>query len=401
MTRNNRVLQLGVAGLGRAFTLMLPTFVADNRVRLVAATDPRTEACQRFAQDFRARTHASVEELCDDPNVEAVYIATPHQDHARHVEIAAARGKHVLVEKPMAITLDECRRMVAVAQKAGVTLIVGHSHSFNKPILRTREIIASGAVGNVKMITAINFTDFLYRARRPEELVTEQGGGVIFSQAAHQIDVVRLTGGGRVRTVRAMTGSWDPARPTEGAYSVLLGFEDGAFATATYSGYGHFDSDEFTGGIGELGNTKDPQAYGAARRALKAATTAADEARLKAARNYGGANYVTPPPRALRHQHFGVLVVSCERGDLHPLPNGVMIYGDAEQRLDELPAPAIPRVEVIDELYDAVVSGKLPVHSGEWALATTEVLLAMLQSARDSKDIALRHQVAVTQGAHP
>ncbi len=399
MTDSARTLRLGVAGLGRAFTIMLPTFMADRRVRLVAAADPRAEALDKFAQDFQGRPHASVEQLCDDPDVEAVYIATPHQDHARHVEIAAARGKHVLVEKPMAITLDEGRRMVTAAQKADVTLIVGHSHSFNKPILRTREIIASGAVGRVKMITAINFTDFLYRARRPEELVTERGGGVIFSQAAHQIDVVRLIGGGRVRTVRAMTGSWDPARPTEGAYSVLLGFEDGAFATATYSGYGHFDSDEFTGGIGELGNTKDPQVYGAARRALQSVSSADDEARLKAARNYGGANYAAPPPRTLLHQHFGFLVASCERGDLRPLPNGVMIYGDAEQRLDELPAPAIPRVEVIDEFYNAVASGKPAVHSGEWALATTEVCLAMLQSARDNKDIALHYQVAVTEGA--
>ena len=84
-----------------------------------------------------------------------------------------------------------------------VVLVVGHSHSFNAPILRTREIIESGAYGAPRMISALNFTDFLYRPRRPEELDTAQGGGVIFSQAAHQIDIVRLLGGGRVRSVRA------------------------------------------------------------------------------------------------------------------------------------------------------------------------------------------------------
>ena len=103
--------------------------------------------------------------------------------------------------------------MIAAARSAGVQLVVGHSHSFDRPIRRTREIIASGAVGAPRMITALNFTDFLYRPRRPEELVTEQGGGVVFSQAAHQIDIVRLLGGGRVRSVRASTGAWDPARP--------------------------------------------------------------------------------------------------------------------------------------------------------------------------------------------
>ncbi len=62
--------------------------------------------------------------------------------------IAAAQGKHVLVEKPMAITLDECRAMIEAVRKAGVQLVVGHSHSFNAPILRTRELIDSGEFGS-------------------------------------------------------------------------------------------------------------------------------------------------------------------------------------------------------------------------------------------------------------
>src|SRR5438309_1422533 len=214
-----RRLRLGVAGLGRAFTLMLPTLLADPRIELVAAADPRPEATQRFAADFGARTYASLEALCADPNVEAVYIATPHQCHAAHVVVAAACGKHALVEKPMAITLEECARMIEAAERAKVHLIVGHSHSFDRPILRTREIIDGGTVGAVRMITAQYYTDFLYRPRRPEELKTERGGGVVFSQGAHQIDIVRLLGGGRVRSVRAMTGAWDPRRATEGAYA--------------------------------------------------------------------------------------------------------------------------------------------------------------------------------------
>lgn len=103
-----RQLRMGVAGLGRAFTLMLPTLSSDPRVKLVAATDPRREACERFGADFRGQIHATVEDLCADDEVEVVYVATPHQHHARHVQAAAARGKHVLVEKPMAVTLGEC-----------------------------------------------------------------------------------------------------------------------------------------------------------------------------------------------------------------------------------------------------------------------------------------------------
>ena len=388
MSASERKLRLGVAGLGRAFSVMLPTF-ADPRVALVAGADPRREARDRFAADSSARACATVEELCADPAVEVVYVATPHQFHARHAILAARHGKHVLVEKPMALTLEDCAAMIAAAQAAKVKLIVGHSHSFDAPILRTRELIASGAFGAVRMINAFNYTDFLRRPRRPEELDTTQGGGAVFNQAAHQVDIVRLLGGGLVRSVRAATGAWDAARPTEGAYAALLGFAGGAFASLTYAGYGHFDSDEFQGWTGEMGQRKDPDA----RKPPQHFASRDEEAAFKAARNYGGADW-RPVGAAASHQHFGTVIVSCERADLRPLPDGVMIYRDGTARLDPLPPPALPRAEVIDELYAAVVHGRPPLHDGASAMATLEVCLAILRSAREGRDIELTRQVA-------
>jgi phthalate 4,5-cis-dihydrodiol dehydrogenase len=402
-----RRVRLGVAGLGRAFTLMLPSLSAHPGVELAAAADPRQEARERFAADFHARTYATVEELCADDSVEAVYVATPHQHHARHAVLAARGGKHVLVEKPMAISLEEAEAMIAAAREGGVHLVVGHSHSFDTPILRTLAIVESGELGAVRMITALNFTDFLYRPRRPEELDTAAGGGVVFSQAAHQVDVVRLLGGGLGKSVRAMTGAWDPHRGTEGAYSALLAFETGAFAALTYSGYGHFDSDEFCDWIGETGKLKNASAYGTARRALAALAGPGAEAEAKAARNYGGAGYAgfgADPAAGGElaagaaavpwHEHFGLVIVSCERGDVRPTPSSVMVYGDASQRTERLARPAVPRAEVLDELYAAARDDREPLHGGEWGLATLEVCIAMLRSARESRDVALTRQVA-------
>jgi phthalate 4,5-cis-dihydrodiol dehydrogenase len=395
-----RRLRVGVAGLGRAFTLMLPTLARDPRLELVAAADPRAEAVGRFAAEFGARAHPSVEALCADPGIDVVYVATPHACHAEHAALAASRGKHVLVEKPMAITLEECRRMIDAARTARTVLIVGHSHGFDRPILRARELIASGAFGALRMINAQYYTDFLYRPRRLEELDTAQGGGVVFSQGAHQVDIARLLGGGRVERVRAATGAWDRARPTEGAYAALLSFAGGAFASLVYSGYAHFDGDEFCGGVSELGRSKDADApaYGSARRALRRVASAADEAALKQARNYGGAEHgrrKADRTSAPAHEHFGLVLASCERADLRPLPNGVMIYGDEEARLEPLPAPEIPRTEVVDELYAAIVHGRAPLHDGRWAMATLEVCLAILASAERGAEVKLEHQVAV------
>ena len=388
-TASERKLRIGVAGLGRAFAVMLPTFKADPRVSLVAAADTRAEARQRFAEEFSANAYTTVEELCADPAVEVIYVATPHQWHARHAALAAQHRKHLLIEKPMALTLQECAAIIDAARSAGVHLVVGHSHSFDAPVRHLRGLIDSGRYGNARMINAINYTDYLYRPRRPEELDTALGGGAIFNQAAHQVDIVRLLGGGRVASVRAATGAWDRTRPTEGAYAALLTFESGAFASLTYSGYGNFDSDEFQGWIGEMGQKKTPYA-GPPRHRFD---NQQDEVAFKNARNYGGPDFRPSAGQDLAHQNFGTLLVSCEHADLRALPNGVMVYQNGSAQLDPLPMPKIPRVEVIDELYDAVVMGQPPLHDGAWAMATLEVLLAILQSSREKSDVRLSHQV--------
>jgi phthalate 4,5-cis-dihydrodiol dehydrogenase len=389
-------LQLGIAGLGRAFTLMLPTLANDPRLQLVSATDPQALACAQFERDFGVSCDANFEALCANPKVQAIYIATPHQLHADQVEMAAAHGKHVMVEKPMALTLDECTRMIEACKRANVVLMVGHSHSFNAPILKAHQLIQSGAFGQVRMMHALNYTDFLYRPRRPEELDTQAGGGVIFSQAAHQIDIVRLLGGGRVNSVMAHTGAWDASRPTEGAYSALLGFENGAFASVSYNGYGHFDSDRWMDGVGELGQTKNWADHGIARQRLAHANTANEEAQLKAARNYGAAQWSGSKalPAQAQNQHFGPLIISCDHADLRPTSQGVWVDGHVDVKLEALQPPLLPRIEVIDEFYNAILHGTPVLHSGAWARATTAVSLAILTSAQSGQIQIPAHQVS-------
>jgi len=391
----NEPLKLGVIGLGRAFTLMVPTFASHPRIRMVAACDPRTDARQRFAAEFGAKVFEDPEALCADADVQAVYIASPHQFHVDHVKLAAKHRKHVLVEKPMALSLADCREMIEAARSARVKLLVGHSHSYDLPYLRARDMVRDGTYGRVRMINALNLTDFLYRPRRPEELDTKAGGGVVFSQAAHQVDIARLLAGTKAKSVRAFTGNWDTSRATEGAYTAQIKFEDGAFASLTYSGYAHFDTDELMGWSGELGQKRDGDAsYGRARRALRHAKNAAEEIEMKNARAYGHSGRdAFRIAGDVAHNHFGLFIVSCEKADLRPMPQGVIVYGDEGRHVEELPPPEIPRAEVADELYDAAILGKPPLHSGEWGLATLEICLAILSSAESGQEVALHHQI--------
>jgi phthalate 4,5-cis-dihydrodiol dehydrogenase len=392
-------LRLGVVGLGRGFTVLLPTLVFHPRLEIVAAADTRADARARFEADFGGAAYDSMEAMCAEADIDAVYIATPHPVHAENAIAAARAGKHVLVEKPMALSVGDCTRMIDAAATGGVQLLVGPSHSYDAPIVEARRIIESGAYGPVRLITGLNYTDFLYRPRRPDELDTASGGGVVYSQAAHHIDVARLLIGGMIETVYAKTGNYDPDRPTEGAYSVMLKFAGGAVANLTFSGYGHFDSDEFCDWRGETGGRKDPANYGAGRRVLQELGSSDAEATLKSDRAYGGrasAALPTKPPQGLSHEHFGLLVVSCAHADIRPMPSVVRVYADDEIVDHKLGQPAVPRAEVFDELCAVVLDGATPLHTGEWGRATFEACEAILQSAHEGREVRLSYQVPLS-----
>ena len=381
---------LGICGLGMAGGVMVRAAAAHSGYALRAAADPHPAPREAFARDFNASAYPDMERLAADPAVDVVYIATPHQFHAPHAIMAAERGKHVILEKPMALTLADCDAILAAVERNKVRLIVGHTHAFDPNVRAMRAIIAGGELGRLGMINAFNYTSYLYRPRRPEELDTAKGGGILFNQVPHQIDTVRLLAGGMATSVRAHTNVLDPARPTEAGCMALLQFESGAAASLTYGGYDYFDTDEWQFGVGESGTPK-PVAHGAARRAL---AQEKEESGLRTKTLAYGARKLDLP----KHQpHFGITIVTCAGGEIRASADGVLIYDRDCVREIALPrSEGMPgRQEVLDDMAVAIRTGKRPVHDGRWGKATVEVALAIQRSAREEREIALEHQVAV------
>lgn len=396
-THDDCVIRLGLVGLGGATSQILPSLRSHPALRIVAAADLRPEARERFAASFGAPAYADVEAMCKDPKVNSVYIATPHQWHKEHALIAAACGKHIIVEKPMALTLGDCDAMTQAAARHGVHLLVGHTHSFDPPVRRMREIIRSGVLGPLAMVNTWSYSNFLMRPRRQEELDTAQGGGVIYNQVPHQVDVVRLLGGGRVRSVRSMAWALEPGRPTEGSHLTFLQFEDGAAASLVFSGYDYFDTDEFHGWVGESGEEKLPGGHGTARASLRRFADASEEGAFKMAASMKSGYGETSQPARWHHLHCGVTIVSCARGDMRPSVDGVWVYDQHGRRELTVPrGPTFPdKSSVVDEMVQAIRTGVSPLHDGAWGKATMEVSLAILQSARERREITLVHQVPV------
>jgi phthalate 4,5-cis-dihydrodiol dehydrogenase len=394
-----RILKVAIAGLGVASTQILPAMERMPGIALVAAADPRPDARAAFAQRYGGRTYETVAALCADPEVEAIWVSTPNEYHCEHVITAAEHGKHVVVEKPMALSIAECERMVEAVERHGVKLLCGHTQSFNPAIRAMRRIIRSGQLGRLCALTTVMYTDWMLRPRMPQELDVALGGGVVYRQGPHQIDILRLLGGGLVRSVRAMTGQWMPERPAPGHYSAYLEFEDGTPAVAVYNGYGYFDTSELTWGIGERHYTPDERVQ--VRRWLR--TGARDEEQAKEAMRFGGQREGAFAHGALpedeRRQRlpgggtmFGVTIATCERGDIRQSATGLLVYSD--DGVTEVPVEgrSASRFSELQELYDAVTQNRPVYHDGRWGMATLEVCLAIMQSARERREIVLSHQ---------
>ena len=380
--------RIGIVGLGTAGRLLIPAIRAHSGMTLAAVADPAAAIAVEIGAREGVAALSDIESLVARPDVDAVYVATPTQLHAAHVRVAAAAGKHILCEKPMAASLAEAQAMIAAADAAGVVLMIGHSRSFDAPFHHMRALIEAGEIGRVRMILQLSYTDWVYRPRRPEELDPAQGGGVTYRQGAHQFDVIRLLGGGMVESVSASAFDFDPGRPTIGAHNVTLRFADGAIGTAIYNGYGTFSTAELGGGIDESGFVEDEAAIGAARRAFLGG--GADEAAAKRAR---AARSVKGP--APHHPMFGLTLASGELGDLRQAPDGLYRYGADGRTEIPVPLSPTPRDMVVAEFHDAVAGRRAPLHDGRWGLANLEICEAALAAARTGREIRLRHQVSV------
>jgi phthalate 4,5-cis-dihydrodiol dehydrogenase len=258
-----------------------------------------------------------------------------------------------------------------------------------------KQIIQSGRLGGLRAMHVWAYTDWMLRPRTAEELDISQGGGIPYRQGPHQIDTLRLLGGGMVRSVRGTIGQWFGGRSIPGYYSAFLEFEDGTPATLMHNGYGYFLASELV----PWGTNK--QRYTYEERALirkqlldgtRDENAAKDEMRIGGSQERvmfgqrGGRRLWVP-------NDLGILIVSCERGDIRQSQYGLFVYSQDGVEDVPLPEEGWSRRAELEEIYNAVVLDRPIRHSGPWGMATLEVSLAIMQSARERREVFLSHQV--------
>lgn len=397
-------MRVGVAGLGSGAVNALaanPGLSNHPNVTVTAGADPRPEARAAFAQRYGARTYPSVEALCASPDVDAVYILTPGALHAEHAILAAEHKKQVIADKPMAHSMADCDAMIAAAERNGVRLLIGHTQSLDSGIINMLEIVRRGDLGRPTLIASSYYSEWLYRPRSRDELdPATLEGSLTLRQGWVQLDIIRMLGGGKLRSIRGTTVVADPQRPVDGAYTAYLEFTDGTPATALFDAYGHFDTSELAFGLGLFGRPRGKDVNLGAHRQIASFAGRDEEYAFKNAGRVGGSrarDRLDPPLE--KHQLFGITIVSCERGAVRQTPDGLMIYGRDDWREERFPPRLYAEVE-LNLMYRAWANDEpLASHDGRWGKATTEVCLALLQSAREHREISLLHQVEMK--GHP
>jgi 1,5-anhydro-D-fructose reductase (1,5-anhydro-D-mannitol-forming) len=201
-------LRWGIIGLGWVSSdYLAPAIRKSAASRLVACLGSSAEKGKAFAERFGVpRAHASLEAMMADPEVDAVYVATPNAIHVEAVLAAAAARKHVLCEKPFAMNAADARSMTQACAQAGVVLRVAHQLRLEQAVIHAREIARSGRLGRIAAIS-------LERASAMPPRTTwrrdASQSGVVFDVGVHLIDQIHWITGERFAEVGAFT---DPDR---------------------------------------------------------------------------------------------------------------------------------------------------------------------------------------------
>lgn len=228
---------LGAANIARAFTRGL----VGSPVAQVDAVASRSAAtAQAFAAELGIpRAHGSYDALLQDPGIDAIYVPLPNDMHAEWSIRAADAGKHVLCEKPLAVSAEQARAMFAAARRNGVCLAEAYPYMSQPQTLRLREMLRSGAVGRIQTVTA----SFGFALCAPDgsplkpaaniRLDPARGGGALLDAGTYPMSLIRIAVGERPARV------WAIGRVTPGGVDLTVAatveFPGGAVAQLSTS----------------------------------------------------------------------------------------------------------------------------------------------------------------------
>ncbi|HHV97718.1 MAG TPA: Gfo/Idh/MocA family oxidoreductase [Clostridiaceae bacterium] len=219
---------IGAGGIADRRTI--PGMKLSEKAELVAVMEVNMELAEKLRAKYSAkRAYDNVDDLLKDPEVEAVYIASPVVYHKEQAIKAARAKKHILIEKPVALTSKEAEEVAAVCKEEGVKIAVGLMMRYHSYHRKMKEIIASGKLGNIVSCRA-QFTCWypdIPGAWRQKK--STSGGGALMDMGVHCIDLIQYVTGSKAKKVVAFNATKTFKYEVEDSSSVLFETDNGAF----------------------------------------------------------------------------------------------------------------------------------------------------------------------------
>jgi predicted dehydrogenase len=236
--------KVGIVGIGWWSDVLATALQKSPHLRLTACFSRDAEKTRGFAEKFGCEPVDSLNELVTGEKVEGVILTTPNSQHRAGVETAAAAGKHVFVEKPIANDLQDAYAIVAACRRAGVILSVGHSYRRHGGLRKLAEMIKRGELGRISLAQAIFSKDRGLRLKPGDwrSRGEEMPGGCLMQIGIHHIDnLIYLLG--NVSEVSGMFAHLETAGAIADVAAILMRFANGAIG---HVGVDYISADKFS-----------------------------------------------------------------------------------------------------------------------------------------------------------
>lgn len=226
-------IRFGVIGAGGiADRRTIPGMLKCDNAELIAVMDPNMERTEQLRAKYHAKyAYTDEHALLSNPEIDAVYIASPVDKHLAQAKLAADHGKHILLEKPLALNVEEARELIEYCEAKGVRVAAGFMMRFGTCVNQMKTAYESGRIG--KLISAYAHFTCWY----PDipgswrQIKSRGGGGALMDMGVHMIDLIHYVTGSRTTQVAAMHDTLAFKYEVEDSSNVLLRLENGALCT--------------------------------------------------------------------------------------------------------------------------------------------------------------------------